>query len=70
MRASGAAVLTLVVDVGQIIFIAFAKFGVQKRNQIGCPWDRLLKKIFTIFFAFNDGTRCNSNLGSKEIFDR
>lgn len=33
MRASGAAVLTLVVDVGQIIFITFAKFGVQKRNK-------------------------------------
>lgn len=62
--------LTSVIDVGQIIFITFAKLGVQERNQIGCPWDRLLKKIFTILFTFNDGTSCNGNLGSKEIFDR
>lgn len=62
--------LTLIVDVGQIIFITFAKFGVQKRNQIGCPWDRLLKIIFNILFTFNEGTRCNGNLQSKEVFDR
>lgn len=63
-------VLTLVVDVGQIISITFAKLGVQKRNQIGCPWDGLLEKIFIVLFTFYDGASCNGNLGSKEMFDR